>query len=223
MSSGKVKPAMSDEKSESSGVQRLIDRLHDEGVTRGKEEADSLLAEARREAMEILDQAKQKSEAILSAARQEAEKTRQAGEEAVRLAGRDAILELNEALREDFFRKLHHLVESQLKDGDFLRQMILEITRSAVSQDDKKELNLEMLGDTSDDQYPGGSFESFARGLAAEAVRDGLTYSIADSESPGVRVQFVGDDLEVDLSSETLTALLVRHLSPKFREILEMR
>ncbi len=79
------------------------------------------------------------------------------------------------------------------------------------------------LGDASSDAFPGGSLDAFARGLAADAVRDGLTYSISDSETPGIRVQFVGDDLEVDLTAETLTNLLIEYLSPKFREILQTR
>lgn len=214
---------MSDENQESSGVQQLIDRLHLQGVAKGKEEAAALLAEARRQSMEILDDAKRQADAMLAAAREETERTRRAGEEAVRLAGRDAILELTDELREDFYRKLHHLVQHQLEDEDFLRQMVLEITREAVSRENGDTVELVFLGDVSSDRYEEGSLDAFARGLAADAVRHGLTYSVADSESPGIRVQFVGDDLEVDLTAETLTELLIRHLSPKFREILQMR
>ncbi len=126
---------MSDDMSESSGVQQLIDRLHGQGVAKGKEEADALLSAARCQAMEILDEAKRQADGILSAAREEAERTRRSGEEAVRLAGRDAIIELTEALREDFFRKLHYLVQHQLEDESFLREMILEITRKAITRD----------------------------------------------------------------------------------------
>lgn len=213
---------MSDDVSESSGVQKLIDRLHGQGVAKGKEEADALLSAARRQAMEVLDDAKRQADGILSAAREEAERTRRSGEAAVRLAGRDAIIELTEALREDFHHKLRYLVQHQLEDESFLREMILEITRNATSRDGDQ-VNLVFLGDTSSDEFAGGSLDAFARGLAADAVRQGLTYSISDSETPGIRVQFVEDQLEVDLTAETLTELLIKYLSPKFREILESR
>ena len=213
---------MSDEIGESSGVQKLIDRLHDQGVAKGQVEADSLITSARRQAMETLDEAKRKADEILTAARDEAERTRRSGEDAVRLAGRDAILELTESLRQDFFRKLRCLVEHQLEDVSFLREMILEISRKAVSRDEDQ-VHLVFLGDTSSEDYAGGTLEDFARGIAADAIRDGLTYSITDSETPGVRVQFVGDKLEVDLTAETLTELLIEQLSPKFREILQTR
>ncbi len=213
---------MSDDIGESSGVQKLIDRLHDQGVAKGQEEADALLTSARHQAMTTLDEAKRKADEILSAAREEAERTKRSGEEAVRLAGRDAILELTEALREDFFRKLHYLVQHQLEDASFLKEMIMEISRKAVSREDDQ-VHLVFLGDTSSEGYEGGSLDDFARGLAADAIRDGLTYSTSDSETPGVRVQFVGDQLEVDLTADSLTELLIEHLSPKFREILQTR
>lgn len=214
---------MSNEVTESTGVQKLIDRLHDQGVAKGQEEADALVAAARGQALEITDKAKRQADAILSAARDEAERTRRGGEEAVRLAGRDAILELMESLRGDFVRRLHHLVQHQLEDETFLKQMLLEITGKAVSRDDEDRIHLVFLGDASSESYPGGSLDEFARGLAADTVRQGLTYSTSDSEAPGIRVQFVGDDLEVDLTVDTLTELLMRHLSPKFREILQTR
>lgn len=214
---------MSNDATESSGVQQLIDRLHDQGVAKGQEEANALVATARRQAMEIMDNARREADALLAAGREEAERTRLAGEAAIRLAGRDAILDLMEALREDFIRRLHHLVEHQLEDEQFLKEMLLEITRKAVSRDHGDRVHLEFLGEIDSRTEPGGAFEAFARGLAADTVREGLTFSTSDSETPGIRVQFVGDDLEVDLTVESLTELLMRHLSPKFREILQTR
>lgn len=214
---------MSNEASESSGVQQLIDRLHHQGVAKGKEEAEALVTAARQQALEIMDEAKRQADAMLQSAREEAERTRRSGEEALRMAGRDATLELMESLREDFVRRLHHLVQHQLEDESFLRQMLLEITRQAVTRDDQEGVHLVFLGDADSDAYPTGSLDDFARGLAADAVRQGLTFSTSDSETSGIRVQFVEDDLEVDLTEETLTALLMKHLSPKFREILQTR
>jgi hypothetical protein len=44
---------------------------------------------------------------------------------------------------------------------------------------------------------------------------------VADDNVPGVRVQIVDDDLEIDLTAETLTHLLQQHLSPRFRNLIE--
>ena len=45
---------MNSNPTESAGVQQLIDRLHQEGVSKGQTEAEALLVAARQQAVEIL-------------------------------------------------------------------------------------------------------------------------------------------------------------------------
>ena len=52
---------MSSDRVKASGVQELVDRLRQDGVAEGQEEAASLLEEARREASEIVDLAAPRS------------------------------------------------------------------------------------------------------------------------------------------------------------------
>ncbi len=226
---------MSTDQASSSGVQELIDRLHHQGLSKGQMEAEQLLAKAREQSAEILDKAKEEADEIVKSAIQEAQRTRVAGEEAVRLAGRDTILRLTEELRDDFEQKVRGLVGHSLQDTEFLKQLILEIARKSLPDDstgpadeqDPQEaspLHIELLIDrqatdnaeASDDEM----LNQFIRSLGGEALRDGLTFEIVDSEVPGVRVQVKDDDLEIELSAETVTHLLIKHLSPRFREIV---
>jgi V/A-type H+-transporting ATPase subunit E len=216
---------MNHEESSSSGVQELIERLHEEGLSKGQDQAEQLISKAREQAAEILEKAKSEADKILAAAISEAQQTRIAGEEAVRLAGRDTILRLNEELRADFDQKVRGLVGYTLKDNEFLKQLILEIARKSVPEDSTSPLYIELLldetnasdstGDSQDD--PLGEF---IRSLSGEALRDGLTFAVSDSEVPGVRVQVTDDHLEIDLSADTITHLLIKHLSPRFRAIV---
>lgn len=214
---------MSSEAETSSGVQQLIDRLHKEGVAKGRGEAEALVAAARQEATEILDQAKREADAIVAAAQQEAEHVREGGEEAIRLAGRDAILSLTEELRDDFVRKLKGLVGHTLKDTEFLKQLILEIARRAVPEQTEGPANVVLLKEaTATGAQPhDDALDELVRSLGGEALRDGLTYEVAGNDTPGVRIQVVDDNLEIDLTSETLTHLLLKYLSPRFRTILD--
>ncbi len=208
---------------ESSGVQQLIDRLQQEGVAKGQSDAESLIGEARRQSMEILDKTKQEADEMVRAAKVEAERTRLAGEEAIRLAGRDATLRLSEELRAGTVHTLKRLVGDSLKDTQFLRQLILEIAGQAVPGDGRQRMHLRLLNDTSmgeADEQADRALNQFARSLAGESLRDGLTFEVADSDVPGVRVQVVDDDLEIDLTTETLTHLLLKHLSPRIQMIL---
>jgi V/A-type H+-transporting ATPase subunit E len=209
----------------SSGVQQLIDRLHQEGLTKGQEQAEQLIAEARKQAASTLDKARHEADTLIATAVSEAERTRIAGEEAVRLAGRDTILRLNEELRADFDRKIRGLVGQTLKDNTFLKELILAVARESMPADSTSPRNVQLLLDPQQIEAlekDGGDdpLDEFCRGMSGEALRDGLTFEIADSEVPGIRVQLTEDDLEIDLSADTITHLLIKHLSPRFRAIV---
>jgi len=206
---------------QASGVQQLIDRLRREGVDKGQSEADAVLEAARRQAMELLDDAQSRADAMLKEAQTEADRTRRAGEEAIRLAGRDSILELTEELRDGCKRTLQRLVGSSLKDEEFLRRLILEIAGRAVPEDGDARMNVQILDDDPSPEND-AALRAFAESVAGQSLRDGLTFEVADSDVPGVRVQVVDGDLEVDLTDETLTQVLLGRLSPRFRAILDV-
>ena len=213
----------------SSGVQELIDRLQKDGVKKGEVEATAVLAEARRQAMEVVDQAREEATEITLSARQEAERTIAGGQEAVRLAGRDATLQLTEELRSDFEAKLRRLIAFRLDDTEFLERLILEVARRALPDDTGATVDLLVSPDLvsseelskSPDEVESGTLSHFILSLAGETLRDGLTFRVADETVPGVRVQIVDEDLEIDLTSDTLTHLLRKHLSPRFRALIE--
>ncbi len=217
---------MSSDETTSSGVQDLIERLRDEGLAKGQQEAEERVSEARAAANEIIEKAQGEGQEIVAKARKEAEQIRVAGEEAVRLASRDAILQLTEELRADFVQKLHELVGSSMQDTAFLKQLILEIAGKSVPDETSSELKIEFLvvregGDTTSGHPEDETMNKFIRELSGEALRDGLTFGFSHEETPGVRIQAVNDDLEIELNAETITNLLVKHLSPRFRQIVE--
>src|SRR5512145_3021147 len=112
---------------ESAGVESLIGRLRDEGITQGREQAEALVAAAQQQAAEIVATAQREAEAILARATEEAGKLKAAGEDAIRLAMRDTILALEGDLLKGFMDRLHRLVKGVLADPAFLQRLILEV------------------------------------------------------------------------------------------------
>ena len=56
---------------------------------------------------------------------------------------------------------------------------------------------------------------------AAELLRDGVVIREGDDRQPGIRIRLVEDEVTIDLTSEALTQLLLEHLLPRFRAVLE--
>ena len=214
---------------QASGVQDLIDRLRDEGVTSGKSEAERLMAEARVKAMEMLDSAKSEAKQILADARKEAKSIEENGEAALRLASRDVVLRVREACYEEFKVRLNRLVKHKLSDPKLLEQMILEIAAKARPADSGKQIRLALpashvseqdLQNELKDVQP-GSLAAFVLGLTADLLREGLEFTVSHDNDSGVKIQIVEDDVQLELTDQTITTVLLEYLVPRYRAIMQ--
>lgn len=214
---------------QTSGVQQLIDRLRDEGVATGQTEAEKILSEARVKAMETLDQAKAESKKILADARAEAKSMQEDGKAALELACRDVVLKVREACYEEFKTRLNRLVKHKLEDPKLLEQMILELAADVRPKNDGKQIRL-LLPNThvSEDELQKevvnaqpGSLASFVLGLTADILREGLSFSVSNDAHSGIKLQIVEDDVQLELSDETITTVLLEYLVPRYRALLK--
>lgn len=213
----------------SSGVQELIDRLRAQGVEEGQQQAEAIVAEARRRAAELLDQAKAEAEKTVERARGEAKQLQAAGEEALRLAGRDAVLALKAALTDRFRSQLRRLVTKALADEAFLEKLILSIAGRTVPQGAGQELEIllpeQVVSVESLRQDPEGARQSslgkFVAALAGDMVRQGISFSVSDEHTAGIVVKVAGEDLNIQLDDQAVGALLLKHLLPRFRALME--
>jgi V/A-type H+/Na+-transporting ATPase subunit E len=221
--------ATQEQEPQSSGVQELIDQLQEQGVERGKEEAERILADARQKADAILRDASSEAERVLTRAKEDAQHTKTAGEDALRLACRDAVLKLQEAVGEDFESKVRRLVSHTLGDQDFLKQLILTIATKAMPDESAGAIAV-MLPETAvtveeleanPEELKEGTLSHFVMGLAGDIVRDGLSFDVSEGEAQGVRIRLVDDDVEIELADDTITSLLMKHLTPRFRAIMQ--
>ncbi len=213
---------------ESSGVEELIGRLRQQGVEEGKAEAEELMEQTRLRAEQRLDDARREADALLQQAREEAAQTKRAGEEAVQLAVRDAILRLKSEMVDQFADRIRRLVKRELGDADLLKQLILEIGgRSAPSTGQLAKLllpedvvGLEQLR-RDPEEVKEGTLSHFVATVTKDMLREGLDIGTRDDSSRGIRIQMREEDIEIELTDQAIAELLLRHLVPRFRAIME--
>jgi V/A-type H+-transporting ATPase subunit E len=213
-----------------SGVDVLVARLRDEGVAAGRTEAAEILNRARAEAKETVDKAATAARANLESTRKEADAYRAAGEQALNAAMRDAVLGMKAELTARFTKDLQRLVSEELMDPDLLRRMILQIAGGVgegLGPDEKlvvilpeEAVGLEELR-RDPDELEHGPLTKFALGLSAEMLRSGVTLTAAADQRAGIEVHVSDGRLVVDLSDAAVAALLLQHLQPRFRAILD--
>src|SRR6056297_3657435 len=113
------------------GIEDLIGRLRREGVEEGEAEAARLVAEAEDRARGIVEAAEADAQALRELARQEADRTRHGGQEALRVAMRDAVLDLKDALSRRFAQQVEGTVSDLTRDDEMLKRMILAVATRA--------------------------------------------------------------------------------------------
>ncbi len=207
-----------------SGVQELISRIREQGVSAGRDEAERVVAEARLKADKLLRDARAEIDKERRETEAQIEADRDAALEALKLAARDTSLELQTSVVAAFERQVARLVSETTLDVDFLKTMVLVLAGHSADEFIKdKDIRIEashlVFADESDPQARERATRA-TLALSTDMLREGVELIPADDVHGGVRVQVVDDNLEIDLTSEAISRLLLRHMLPRFRNLL---
>lgn len=213
-----------------SGVEALIERLREQGVEQGQQQAAELVEEAERRADWLLKQARQEAEELRRKAKDDAERLRRAGEDALKMAARDMNLQLREMLSQTFADRVKLLISEQLDSDAFMRELIREVVLQACGNADLASMkHIELLLPAgfigleelrrNPQAYRSSQLSQYVQEQLNVQLREGITLDLHNGK--GIRIRTNGDDAEIDLSDRALAELLLRHLQPRFRAILE--
>ncbi len=219
-------------KPNSSGIEELIARLRQEGVDEGRAEADRVVAEAEKRAKAILTDAENEAKSRLDAAESEIDRLNRAGKEALEIAMRDAVLELKQGLTERFADQVSGTVSDLMRDEEILKKMILAIaarSRADANIDSARKIDVVLpravvgLDELrrKPEELREGSLTHFAATAAADMLRKGISFSRSQDESGGVRVTLTDEGVVVDLTDRAVAEVILSHLQPRFRALLE--
>lgn len=106
-------------------IQELTSKLYTEGVEKGREEADRIIAEAKAKAKQMLDEAESKAGAMIAAAEKELLERREHTEAELRLYAAQAVEALRSEITNLVTDKLVSLnVRAALEDTQFMQELI---------------------------------------------------------------------------------------------------
>ena len=214
------------------GVEALIERLHDQGVVEGRTQGDQMVADANKRAAKIISDAKQEAAEIIKQARQEKASLESAGRDALMLAARDAHLKLREMVMTRFSDEVSRLVGQATSPDEFIAQLILQVAgkaRQEAAMDQSPVMTVELPKDVvglddlrrNPEELKEGTLAHIVLSVMANLLRDGITYRAVGDQSGGLKIYLQDGSVEVDLTDEAVTAVLLEHLQPRFRALLE--
>lgn len=216
----------------SQGVDALIERLKQEGVEQGEAEARKILSDAETKARSLLADAEAEAKRRVDAATHEAEQLKRGGEEALKVAMRDAVLQLKEEMGSRFAEQVSGVIGKLTTDEDLLRKMILAVAsraRDEAGLDKASDLDVILPRSVASlqelrrnpDELRDGSLSQFVLASSADMLRQGVTFSTAENDSGGITVVMKDDGVQVDLTDQAVADVILRHLQPRFRALIE--
>ncbi|MDD7805260.1 MAG: hypothetical protein PUP46_06820 [Endozoicomonas sp. (ex Botrylloides leachii)] len=215
-------------KTVSVGVQELVEKLRNQGVQSGRAEAEKITSEAKSQAALLIKEAEKKAEIIIGKAKEEASFITKAGTEALQLAERNAILELKSFLLDTFSDQLRAAVGHSMSNQDLLEKMIIEVAGKNSLHNEKNVtavLPQTIVGVNELQENPEllkkDSILEFSMGQVGAMLQKGVTFAVGDKNQTGITFRLKDKDIEVELSEEAVASVLLHHLQPRFRALLE--
>ena len=195
-------------------LQELTDRLYKEGLSKGKEEGEAILAEASRKAEEIIAAAKKEADAVLRDARKEAEDFRTKVEGDVKMAATQSIQAVRNDIENLMVGKLtDSAVNASLADVEFIKEAIKAVAMNFNAQEavDLEAVLPEALK---------GELEPFIKGELAGALKGGISASFSKKVSGGFNIGPKDGSYFISFTDETFRSLISEYLRPATRKIL---
>jgi V/A-type H+-transporting ATPase subunit E len=117
--------------------------------------------------------------------------------------------------QEDFLRKLILEVAGRAREQTGLdsgQSVEVLLPRALVGLEELRRKPLELRE---------GSLSHFVLSVAGNVLAEGVTFGAAGDDARGIRLHLEGKNVQIELTDEAVASLLLQHLQPRFRAILE--
>ena len=195
-------------------LQELTEKLYNEGLSKGKEEGERLLEEARKQAEAIVANAKAEAEATLSKAEADADALRTKAESDIKMASSQAL----QATRKDIENVLvsgmtDSKVEAALSSPDFVKEIIKAVA-SKFSAEESADLSLVLPEKLKADLEP------FVAGELKAMLGKEVKAEFSKKTAGGFTIGPKDGSYYISLTDETFKSLISEYLRPVTRKLL---
>lgn len=197
-------------------LQQLTQKLYDEGLEKGRVEADRLVAEAKAEAEKIVAEAQAEAGRIVKKAQEKAEDVEKNAMTEIALAGREAMARIKSEIAGMIVAKASaEGVKAATMDPAFIERMLLAVAGNWNGADSSK-VELKALLPEAEREELDAAFAKSAAGLLAAGVEVGYS---ADVKS-GFKVGAKDGGYYISFSDADFQALIGEYLREKLYRML---
>ena len=197
-------------------LQELTDKIYQEGISKGQEEADLIKNKANAEAAKILTDAKLEADQILIAANKKAADIKENTNSEIKLAARQAI----EALKLEVVNLINGSITSEdikagISDIKFIQKTIEMMVKNWAANS-RAELDMKILVPEKDEKILNDYFNSVAKGL----LDNGFSIDSVNGLKTGFQVTPNKGGYKISFTDQDFIAFFQGYLRPKVVELL---
>lgn len=197
-------------------LQQLTKKLYDEGLEKGRAEADRLLAEAKTQAEHIVAQAHRQAEQILRQAQDKAADVEKNTMTEITLAGRQAVAKLKAEIAAMIVAKSASTsVQTVTIDPAFIREMLLSVAKNWNGADAGK-VELQALLPETERARLDAAMAASAKELLTAGVEAGYSKQVKTGFKVGAR----DGGYYISFSDADFDALLGEYLRAQVADML---
>ena len=200
---------------ENNKLQELTQKLYNEGLERGRADAERLVAEAKESAAKIIADAKTEAEAIAKAAEDRAEDITKNAMTEIALAGRQAMTKIKAELAEAVIMKTTGAaVKSATMDAAFVKDMLLAMANNWTSS--TVDVSLKALLP----EEKRAELDKVMQASVAELAKAGIEVGYTKDIKTGFKLGEKNGGYYIAFTDESFDALLKEYLREKVSNIL---
>ncbi len=198
---------------ENNKLQQLTEKLYEEGLSKGRQEAEEMVAKAEEQAAKLIAEAEAKAAAIVKAAEENAAEVKKNNETEMRLATRQMVAALKENIANLVVAKVGEpAVHAALLDVEFVKEMLLGVAR--IWNGEKVSLEATLPVEMK------ARLDADAEGAVKALLAEGVEVGFSEKVRSGFRVAPKEGGYYISFTEEDFSALLAEYLKEKITKML---
>ncbi|MBQ3813615.1 MAG: hypothetical protein II841_08625 [Bacteroidales bacterium] len=194
-------------------LQELTQKLYNEGLSKGKEEGEAILAKAQAQAQEIVAKAQEEAKAIIEKAQKEAADYKVKVEGDVKMASTQALQATKAGIENLIVAKAVEPAKDVLGSEAFLKEVITAVAKNFSAQE-STDLSLVLP------EKLQKSLEPFITAELTKTLGKGVETTFSKKVNAGFKIGPKDGSYFIDLTDEAFQALIGEYLRPATKKIL---
>ena len=194
-------------------LQELTQKLYEEGLSKGKQEGEALLAKAQKEADAIVEKARKEADAIVEKAQKEAADFKTKVEGDVKMASAQALQATKAHIEGLIVAKAVEPAKAELASPAFLKEIITAVAKNFSTQE-STDLALVLPEKLQKELEP------FVKGELAQTLGKGVDVAFSKKVAGGFKIGPKDGSYFISLTDEAFQELIGEYLRPATKKIL---